>query len=265
MNFEYEISDSAHSSKTIKIKNGNKCDINNLLEIVQNLENDKNLRTLHIYINENILKLFIDNIIKLDYKFRAYDNSYYQYYKWLLVDVEDKVHPYATSTSGCSVMILSPDESSVLFVHETNYWKFVTGSNNFKELTVNTAIREMFEEVGLNIDENFEIKVIGIWNIGGRSGGKINDNNTCYLVKSKSLDFKIDEFEVEQAKWISIKELQNIIEIANQNIKSNDPANWSYVKYNNENYGYPYLLWIKNWLCKKWFENHIENNVNIIY
>lgn len=263
----FDIFDAPWFSKLIKITNGN-TNISEFLNIVDELEKDKTLRTIHIHIHEDCLIDVFPFIKKLNYVFRAYDNNSYQYYKWLLVDVEDKVHPFATSSAGATTIILSPDEQSVLFVYEMDMWKPVTGADYYGDISLNTALREADEEVGIKIDDSFEPKVIGFWNIGGRCGGKMNNVMTCYIIKAKSLELNLDNFEITTAKWFKIDDLKNVIDMAkNKENITGKYIFWSHVNdLNGEKFGYPYLLWINNYLNGHWFSNHLESeNVNFIY
>lgn len=270
--FNIEVINWKWESKILKITKGDSCTLNNLLSKITELESlvhdkIKHIRTLHIYVDENVLHEVIPLLINAKYIFRAYIDGFYQYYKWLLDNVEDKVHPYATSTAGASAMILSPDESSVLLIFENNNWKFVTGSNDFRELSFDTAKREMFEEVGLYPDPYFIPKVIGFWNISGRYGGKINDMMTCYVFSAMSnCEIKIDKFELSDAKWFKISDLEPIINLAlSLNIEEiQEPINNHVITYNGQNYGYPYILWLHNWLQKKYFDINVASNVNIL-
>lgn len=265
---QFDVLDAPWFSKLIKISSGDQ-HIGSLINTINDLEKNENLRTIHIHIHEDCLVNIFPIIKKLNYVFRAHDNNLYQYYKWLLTDVEDKVHPFATSTAGATTMILSPDEQSVLFVYEMDMWKPVTGADHFNDTSLNTALREAEEEVGIEIDYNFEPLVIGFWNIGGRCGGKMNNVMTCYIVKAKSLELKLDNFEVTVAKWFKIEDLKPFIKMAKnkENIVGKHIF-WSYVHdENNEKFGYPYLLWLGNYLNGRWFNNHIDllQNVNFIY
>ena len=260
--FNIQVMDYKWQSKILKITGGMNFDIKSLISFMNEFPLDS-LKTLYLHVEEKILSDLINFIICQKFKFRAYVDGTYQYYKWLLEDIEDKVHPYATSTAGASCLILSPDEKSVLMVFENNNWKFVTGSNNYKELSIETAKREMFEEIGLENDPNFIPKVIGFWNINGRFAGNINDMMTCYVLKSTSFFPKIDTFEIEKTKWIKISELSDIME--NKEKISDGQLNTLLITKNSENYGYPYLQWLKNWIDEKFFEIHIMDNINLIY
>ena len=250
-----------------------KCqNIDNLVETINKLEQNGTLRTIHIHINEDCLANVFPVIKDLNYVFRAYDNNTYQYYKWLLDDIEDKVHPYATSTAGATTMILSPDEQSVLLVYEMDMYKPVTGADHFGDISLNTSLREAEEEVGIQIDYDFVPKVIGFWNIGGRCGGKINNVMTCYIIKAKSLELKLDNFEITVAKWFKIEDLKEVINIAKNKEQNKEKLFGKYIFWSScmdqdgKKFGYPYLLWLGNYLDGRWFENHVEkDNVNFIY
>jgi hypothetical protein len=111
-------------------------------------------------------------------------------------------------------------------------------------------------------------KVIGFWNIGGRCGGKINNVMTCYIVRAKTMELKLDNFEVTEAKWFKISDLRNVIGMAiNKENVLGKHIFWGYVTDpNGDKFGYPYLLWLQNYLNGKWFENHVgPDNINFIY
>lgn len=262
----YSISDGTWFSKIIKIVSGTQ-KTDEVLELIAKLEQDKTLRAIHIHVHEDCLFQILPSI-KSTCKFRAYENNLYQYYKWLLTDVEDKVPPYATSTSGATTMILSPDELSVLLVYEADMWKPVTGGDYYANTSYDTALREAVEEVGVDIDLSFEPKVIGFWNIGGRCGGKINNMMTGYIVKAKSLDLKLDNFEITSAKWFKIEDLKHIMDMAkeDENIVGKYVF-WSAVMdTNGSKYGYPYMLWLDKYLSGHFLTVHKKtDNVNFIY
>lgn len=261
--FNLEITDAPWTSKLIKITKG-ELNIDQVSNTINELEKT-DLRTIHIHIHESCLPSILPYFIQNKYIFRAYETEFYQYYKWLLKDVEDKVHPYATSTAGATAMILSPDEQSVLLVYE-KMWKPVTGSTSFSEYSLNTAIREASEEVGIKLDVNFVPRLIGLWNIGGRCGKKINDTMFCYIMKAESTNLQLDEFEISKAKWFKIDDLKEVINMAvNKENREGNYAFWSYITYNGEKFGYPYLLWLDNYLKGRWLFNHVEDNVNFIY
>ena len=263
--FDAEIIDWMWERKLVKIKAGNEYNLEKLFAMIGTLEL-LDIRTLHLHIEENILDKLLQTVIENKYLFRAYVDDSYQYYKWLLVNVEDKVHPYATSTAGATAVILSPDEKSILMIHEYDMWKCVTGSNDYRELSLETASREMLEEVGLVNDPDFVPKMIGLWNISGRFGGYINNVMTCYIFKSKTLDAKPDEFEISLTKWFSLDELKPIIELAKTKTNlSGQPFDRSYITYGGERFGYCYLLWINNWINNKCMECEISGNINIIH
>lgn len=266
-----EITDAPWLSKLVKVTNTNlESPVDELRTVLLKLEQDNTLRTIHIHVDKSLLVRVYPVIQEYNYVFRAYDNNAYQYYKWLFADVEDKVHPFATSTSGATTMILSPDEQSILLVYEQDMWKPVTGADHFKELSLNTALREAEEEVGIQRDLSFEPKVIGFWNIGGRCGGRINNVMTCYIIKALTTELKLDEFEVTLAKWFKIDELKEPMKLAkNKENVLGKQIFWSYVTdQNREKFGYPYMLWLDNYLSGRWFNNHVdstETNVNFIY
>lgn len=146
----------------------------------------------------------------------------FDFYKWNMPNIEDKIPEAASSVEGVAVIIISPDEKETLLVYEYEKWKFVTGSIKSGESNVETALREVKEEVGLEIDEAF-----GIWNCGtfqfpnAREWG-VNDNCFNFLVKAKSKEYTVDGFEILKAKWYNIDELM-------KETVGNDVQDWAAV------------------------------------
>lgn len=247
------------------IDNSNSIDLDNVASLIKTLE-QSNIYTLHIHIDQSLLPSILPLIIDQSYLFRNYHDKFYCYYKWLLTDIEDKVHPYATSSAGASAMILSPDEQSILMVYENAMWKFVTGSNDYNELNLDTALREMTEEVGLTCCPDFTPKVIGLWNIAGRSDDKINDHMIGYVCRATDTNVVLDTFEVGIYKWFKLDDpiLIEAIEHAINTI-DDDRTDARTITYNDVTYCYPHLLWISNWINHRSLSIKTYGKFNIVF
>ena len=209
-----EIKEGLHGSVTLTVKKGSK--LNDDIELLSSTEQKYNKGAIFISIDETDIGNNLSIILKNGYKLHRFskdplNNVNYVYYKWNNPTVEDKVPPYATSIGGAAVCLLSPDEKQVLLVFEYGKFKFVTGSVDCNELTMNTGVREVKEEVNLELDKSFKIRMCGGWNISG----PINDVLFCYVAKATSTDFVLDKTEVSDGKWFDIEFLKEAYEKMN--------------------------------------------------
>ena len=237
-----------------------------ITQVITTLETDS-IRTLHVYVHESILPDYLPILIAQDYCFRRYHKHFYCYYKWLLATVPDKVHPYATSTAGASTMILDPTQRSTCLIHENDMWKFVTGSNDFNETSLQTALREMKEEVNLDPNPAFKPQLIGMWNIGGRTDDKINDVMVGYVVVAAGTDVTLDPFEVGEFKWFELDDpvLCNAIAKAYQVINDGTCDVTYRLEVDGVGYCLPHLLWLGNWLSGKVMGSVGSGKMNVWY
>lgn len=236
-----------------------------LVSLIRSLEGS-GIRTLHVYVEEQLLPDILPLLISIDYQFRRYHQGIYCYYRWLLLDVEDKVHPYATATAGASALILSPDEQEVLMIYEAGMWKFVTGAIDYNESALTTVIRETREEVGLYPDPLFAPVFVGMWNIAGRTDQRMNDFMFCFAIRATSTAVVPDPFEINVYRWIRLDdhELVNAIQYATQTVQDPHPTPKS-IEHGGKPYCYPHLLWLANWLDGRGMTSHTYGNWTITH
>lgn len=162
-------------------------------------------RSIFVYVPELNLANLLPTILSERLKFHHYLNNEYVYYFWNRTDVEDKVPEYATAIEGIAALILSPDNTEVLLVWEYSNWKPVTGAVHSGDSTIDTLSREVWEEVGLELDPTFKLKCVGGWNYTRARFNTISDNLSCYVVRVKSKDFRVDGFEIKEARWFPVE------------------------------------------------------------
>lgn len=82
------------------------------------------------------------------------------------------------------------------------------------ELLKEAAIREVYEEVGIKINN---LTKHGFFILPDKGSGKI----TVFSCKIKSLKFKIDGLEIEEAMWINVNEVYHLhlLPVATQCVK----------------------------------------------
>ncbi|MEK7584990.1 MAG: NUDIX domain-containing protein [Patescibacteria group bacterium] len=107
-------------------------------------------------------------------------------------------------TFGVKVVI-GNDEDKVLLIKVTYIpnaaWTFPGGKIEKGELATTAAIRESFEEVG--------IKLASVVKIGEYFSTKWGKRDTVSVLAGKinHSNFKIDPFEIKEAKWFKLDEL----------------------------------------------------------
>lgn len=130
------------------------------------------------------------------------------YATWRSKTVENKIPEYATSTEGVGALILSPDLLKVLLVFEYGKWKLVTGNVERKERILDALKREISEEVHVTLNDQWPPVYLGGWSQAAvEPYRKVNNNFMVFAVQATSMDFKVDNFEIKQAKWFSIDDL----------------------------------------------------------
>ena len=101
------------------------------------------------------------------------------------------------------VLALSPDEQSVLLVHEYGHWKPPGGAVEPGKSFLETAIRELKEEVDVDVDlVGYAPRCLGGYHQPRSRDGIVNDNLKCLALRACSTVFTPDMQEVHRAKWV---------------------------------------------------------------
>mmetsp|Transcript_22292 Transcript_22292/g.31167 ORF Transcript_22292/g.31167 Transcript_22292/m.31167 type:complete len:221 (-) Transcript_22292:175-837(-) len=129
------------------------------------------------------------------------------WYKWTRTDVADRVPAYATSIEGGGAIVLSPDMKQALLVKERGMYMRAGGALDIGESTLETALRECEEETGVEIDPSFLPLLGAAYQQPMSRDGLINDNFFYFLVRAKSMNLRVDESEIQGAKWFNVDEL----------------------------------------------------------
>ena len=233
------------------------------LALIKKYDAEQTKSAIYIKIPKRQLSLHVDHFID-EYKFHHVETididgapvECYIYYKWNNKEVEDKVPPYATSIAGAGVLLLSPDTNEILLVLEYGKFKMITGTNPQNELTIDTAIREVEEEVGVKINTDISPRMIGSWNISGVKLGIINDHFTCYAMVASSKEFKVDGFEITEAKWFDWRFLLDAHKYMLDNLTklSSPDLTSAYIEYEGVKLGYATLVFYVNYIDHKGFD-----------
>lgn len=268
-----EIKKERFDGKSICIGEGVVVDLKALQELVVR-EKAAVKNALWVHVHESVLAKYFDLLVQMGFKFHHHRISKYVFYCWNNADVEDKVPEYATSIGGAGAIILSPDETQVLLVWEYGKWKHVSGAVSSGENALETCLREVTEEVGIQHDPKFEPKLVGGWNIKNARYGRINDTFWCFAIKAKSTDcngkvtIKVDGFEIKNAAWFNISDLLAIDETAAVKKDVNDTESAQRlssvaVPFRDTVVSYTALKWLRNYKQGKFFSIDIDRDVHL--
>ncbi len=86
----------------------------------------------------------------------------------------------------------------------------MTGATKSGDDVVETAYREAVEETGITIDKLYVPHCLGGWNRRKAKYATYNDNLFCITIKTTSLNYKVDGYEITKASWFPINELLTI-------------------------------------------------------
>ena len=140
------------------------------------------------------------------------EHNEFVYYRFEGDAAHDMVPAYATATEGVGGVILSPDETQVLLIWEYGCWKMVTGSVDPGEALLATLRREAREEVGVQIDGEYDPRYLGGWHMARMRDHLINDRFSMFAVRAASTEFAVDGIEVSAAQWFDRRALLRLWE-----------------------------------------------------
>ena len=126
-----------------------------------------------------------------------------------VADLAKMVPEYATGIEGSTALVLSPDGQKILSVWERGGWNTPGGAVDEGECKIEALKREVREEVGAIVDDNFSPVYLGGYQLARARDDRINDNFSAFLVKATSTDFQVDGKEIHEARWLPWKELHD--------------------------------------------------------
>lgn len=113
---------------------------------------------------------------------------------------------------SCGCIIINDDKVLLIYEKNQNFWGFPKGHMEENETEIETATREVKEEVGLEVEIQKEKRYEYKYKIGETR------EKTCVLFVAfpKSLNVKNQESEISMSKWCSFDEALNTITYENQ-------------------------------------------------
>ena len=108
-------------------------------------------------------------------------------------------------------------------------------------------IREIREEVGLQVDHSFPPVLTACWNQPSSRDAAVNDIFTCIALKVKSEQFELDNVEIHNARWAPIEEIKEAHEKGTIDFIQN------HVHHNDTIYNLLLVKSVVNWLGGRYF------------
>lgn len=147
----------------------------------------------------------VEALLSRGFRFHHYsEDDEFVYYAWCGAG-SDMVPAYATSIEGVSAVLVFG--TKVLFVWEYGRWRAPSGAVEPGESTWTTLVREVKEEVGLDIHEGTPPVYVGGYHEASARDKRINDTFSAFGVRVESDDFTVDDKEITCARWFDIADL----------------------------------------------------------
>ena len=172
---------------------------------------------------------YIPEVYRSHYDLHHVDGEMIVFVQWFLKE-HSKIPHFGTHIGGaCGVVIRNTNtELEVLLIRGTSRrdsWEFPGGAVDCEEYSCDAAVREVKEEVGLDVEV---IGFAGAWD-KVKSRYNCTSNYFGFIMKCKQEDcvLKLDKAEVTEARWIKITLLvgdkqKKKLEVNNNNNNNNN-------------------------------------------
>ena len=108
---------------------------------------------------------------------------------------------------ACGCIIIKNNKVLLVYEKSAQYWGFPKGHVENNETEIETASREVKEEVGLDV----HIDTSKRYEINYCIGDKINKTSVFFLATPKNQDIKRQETEIQEIKWCEYEEALKIL------------------------------------------------------
>jgi 8-oxo-dGTP pyrophosphatase MutT (NUDIX family) len=129
------------------------------------------------------------------------------YYCWPGTRETDMVPYYATSIEGATALCFSPDAKRILLVWERGMWSTPGGAVNAGESKLDALARELFEEVGVEVDISKPKEYLAGWSESRARDNLVNDSFAAFAVHLKNETIRTDKKEIFEAEWFDVEQL----------------------------------------------------------
>ena len=108
---------------------------------------------------------------------------------------------------SCGCIIIKDKKVLLVFEKNRSFWGFPKGHMEDGETEIETALREVKEEVGLDV----EIDKKRRYTLNYVIGNEIDKTTVLYIAKAKNEKIIMQESEIENTKWCSFEEALNTL------------------------------------------------------
>ena len=112
---------------------------------------------------------------------------------------------------SCGCIILKNKKVLLVYEKNRNFWGFPKGHMENGETEVETALREVKEEVGLDVEIYKERR----YTLNYIIRDEIDKTTVLYIAKAKNEEIVMQENEIENIRWCSFEEALNILTFDN--------------------------------------------------
>ena len=103
---------------------------------------------------------------------------------------------------SCGCIIINNGKVLLVYEKNRNFWGFPKGHMEEGETEIETALREVKEEVGLDVEIDFKKR----YTLNYIIRNEIDKTTVLYIAKTKNEEIVMQENEIENAKWCSFEE-----------------------------------------------------------
>jgi len=112
---------------------------------------------------------------------------------------------------SCGCIIIKNGKVLLVYEKNRNFWGFPKGHVENGETEIETALREVKEEVGLDVDIDVEKR----YTLNYIIRDEIDKTTVLYIAKPKNEKLVVQESEIENVKWCDFEEALNTLTFEN--------------------------------------------------
>lgn len=108
---------------------------------------------------------------------------------------------------SCGCIIIENDKVLLIYEKNAKYWGFPKGHMENNENEIETAMREVKEEVGLEVEIHKEKRYVLNYVIDN----EIDKTTVLYLATPRNKELVMQESEIEKVRWCNFSEALDIL------------------------------------------------------
>ena len=112
---------------------------------------------------------------------------------------------------SCGCIIIKQNKVLLVYEKGRNFWGFPKGHVEEGENEIQTALREVKEEVGLDVEINENKRYV----INYIINNEIDKTSVFYIATPKTENIELQESEIEDSKWCDFNEALNTLTFDN--------------------------------------------------